>query len=66
MTEQMKIFRLAAEETMAVNLGREFVYINITDPWILLTPLNINFIMHFIITSVGLLQLRWIQIGNGN
>ena len=32
MIEQMKIFRLAAEETMVVNLGREFVYINITDP----------------------------------
>ena len=32
MTEQMKIFQLAAEETMMVNLSREVVYINITNP----------------------------------
>lgn len=51
MTEQMKILRLAAVETMVVNLGRTFVYMNITSSGILPTPsLNATFVMHFGIT----------------
>lgn len=38
MKGQMKILLLTAVETMVVNLGREFVCINITDPGILPTP----------------------------
>ena len=59
MTEQMKTLLLAAVETMVVNLGREFVCINITDPGIIPTTSLISiFIMHFIVATIGFLQLR--------